>query len=58
MTMALSMKPANPDILTSNGGSSSAKFTLFEAGNSLQRILQVVISAAASWVAARVITHG
>jgi acetate kinase len=34
------MKPANPHILTINGGSSSIKFALFEAGDSLQRILE------------------
>ena len=34
------MKPANPRILTINGGSSSIKFALFEAGNSLRRILE------------------
>ena len=28
------MKPANPRILTINGGSSSIKFALFEAGAS------------------------
>jgi acetate kinase len=33
------MKPANPRILTINGGSSSIKFALFEAGESPQRIL-------------------
>ena len=33
------MKPANPRILTINGGSSSIKFALFEAGDSLRRIL-------------------
>ena len=33
------MKPANPNILTINGGSSSIKFALFESGDSLQRIL-------------------
>ncbi|MHB8970672.1 MAG: acetate/propionate family kinase [Pirellulaceae bacterium] len=33
------MKPANPRVLTINGGSSSIKFALFEAGDSLQRIL-------------------
>ena len=33
------MKPANPRILTINGGSSSIKFALFEAGDSPQRIL-------------------
>jgi acetate kinase len=33
------MKAANPRILTINGGSSSIKFALFEAGESLQRIL-------------------
>ena len=36
------MKPANPRILTINGGSSSIKFALFEAG-SLQRILEGAI---------------
>ncbi len=34
------MKPADPRILTINGGSSSIKFALFEAGDSLQRILE------------------
>jgi acetate kinase len=34
------MKPANPHILTINGGSSSIKFALFEAGASLQRVLE------------------
>jgi acetate kinase len=33
------MKPANPRILTINGGSSSIKFALFEAGESPGRIL-------------------
>jgi len=33
------LKPANPRILTINGGSSSIKFALFEAGASLRRIL-------------------
>jgi acetate kinase len=33
------MKPANPRILTINGGSSSIKFALFEAGDSPRRIL-------------------
>jgi len=33
------MKPASPRILTINGGSSSIKFALFEAGDSLRRIL-------------------
>jgi acetate kinase len=36
----LAMKPANPRILTINGGSSSIKFAVFEAGDSLRRILQ------------------
>jgi acetate kinase len=36
-------KPANPRILTINGGSSSIKFALFEAGDSLRRILQGAI---------------
>jgi acetate kinase len=34
------MKPANPRILTLNGGSSSIKFALFEAAGSLRRILE------------------
>ena len=33
------MEPANPRILTINGGSSSIKFALFEAGDPLKRIL-------------------
>ena len=33
------MKPAHPRILTINGGSSSIKFALFAAGDSLRRIL-------------------
>jgi acetate kinase len=40
MTKASAMKPANPRILTINGGSSSIKFALFETGNPLQRILK------------------
>ena len=43
MTKESSMKPANPRILTINGGSSSIKFALFEAGNSLGRILEGAI---------------
>jgi acetate kinase len=34
------MNPADPRILTINGGSSSIKFALFDAGDSLQRILE------------------
>ncbi|MFO7975646.1 MAG: acetate/propionate family kinase [Candidatus Hydrogenedentota bacterium] len=34
------MKPADPRILTINGGSSSIKFALFEVGDSLRRILE------------------
>jgi acetate kinase len=34
------MKPANPRILTINGGSSSIKFALFDAGNPPRRILE------------------
>ena len=34
------MKPGSPRILTINGGSSSIKLALFEAGDSLQRILE------------------
>ena len=34
------MKPANPRILTINGGSSSIKFALFEVGDSRGRTLE------------------
>ena len=34
------MKAANPRILTINGGSSSIKFALFEAGDPMQRVLE------------------
>ena len=34
------MQPANPHILTINGGSSSIKFALFEAGGTLRRMLE------------------
>ena len=37
MTKQSSMKPPNPRILTINGRSSSIKFALFEAGDSLRR---------------------
>ncbi len=37
------MKPANPLIMTINGGSSSIKFALFEAGDPLRRILEGAI---------------
>jgi acetate kinase len=39
MTRELTVKPANSEILTINGGSSSIKFALFDAGDSLRRIL-------------------
>jgi acetate kinase len=39
MMKGSAMKSANPCILTINGGSSSIKFALFEAGKSLRRIL-------------------
>ena len=35
-----SVKPAKPSVLAINGGSSSIKFALFEAGDSLRRILE------------------
>jgi acetate kinase len=38
-----SMQPANPRILTINGGSSSIKFAVFDAGESLRRILEGAI---------------
>jgi Acetokinase family len=37
------MKPASARILTINGGSSSIRFALFEAGDSLRRILEGAI---------------
>ena len=37
------MKPASPRILTINGGSSSIKFALFEAGDPLRRIIEGAI---------------
>jgi acetate kinase len=40
---SISSKPANSRILTINGGSSSIKFALFGAGESLPRILQGAI---------------
>jgi len=39
MTKESSKKPATPRILTINGGSSSIKFALFDAGDPLRRIL-------------------
>jgi acetate kinase len=49
------MKPASARILTINGGSSSIKFALFEAGDSLRRILAGTIFAAANRTPVRVI---
>ena len=43
MMMRSSMKPASSRVLTINGGSSSIKFALFEAGVSLRRILEGAI---------------
>jgi acetate kinase len=40
MTKLSAMKSAKPRILTINGGSSSIKFALFEAGDPLRRILE------------------
>jgi len=40
MSKKPSMKPASSRILTINGGSSSIKFALFEAGDSVQKILE------------------
>jgi len=40
MTTESFMKSANARILTINGGSSSIKFALFEAGDSLRQILE------------------
>jgi acetate kinase len=43
MTKVPSMKPHKPHVLTINGGSSSIKFAIFEAGGSPQRILEGAI---------------
>jgi acetate kinase len=43
MMKGFHMRPAKPRILTINGGSSSIKFALFEAGRSLRRILDGAI---------------
>ena len=43
MANGSSVEPTNPHILTINGGSSSIKFALFEAGDSLRRILEGTI---------------
>jgi acetate kinase len=43
MTKVPSMKPDKPHVLTINGGSSSIKFAIFEAGGSPQRILEGAI---------------
>ncbi len=40
MTKESSIRPPGPLILTINGGSSSIKFALFGAGDSLRRILE------------------
>ena len=48
------MKTANPRILTINGGSSNIKIALFEAGNSLRRILKGGIEMADHQIAAKV----
>ena len=40
MTKVSAVQPANPRILTVNGGSSSIKFAIFDAGDSLRRILE------------------
>jgi acetate kinase len=43
MTNQSSVKPTHATVLTINGGSSSIKFALFDAGDSLQRILEGAI---------------
>jgi acetate kinase len=48
------MKPANPRILRINGGSSRIRFALFEAGDSLRRILEGGIEMADRQIAAEV----
>ena len=46
MTKESSMKPANPRILTINGGSSSIKFALYQVGEAVERRLYGKIDAA------------
>ena len=48
------MKTSNPRNLTINGGSSSIKFSLFEAGDSLRRILEGWIEMTDRQIAAKV----
>jgi acetate kinase len=48
------MKAASARILTTNGGSSSIKFALFEAGDSLRRILEGGIEMTGHQIAATV----
>ena len=40
MTKRPALDPADPCVLTINGGSSSIKFALFEVGDSRRRILE------------------
>jgi hypothetical protein len=48
------MKPANPRILTINGGlSTSIKIVLFEAGDSLRRNQTIAASALMDWIEER-----
>jgi len=54
MTNQSSAKPAHAGVLTINGGSSSIKFALFEAGESLRRILKRGIKMTERQIAAKV----
>jgi acetate kinase len=54
MTNQSSAKPTHANVLTINGGSSSIKFALFEAGDSLRRILEGGIEMTDRQIAAKI----
>jgi acetate kinase len=54
MTNQSATKPIHATVLTINGGSSSIKFALFEAGDSLRRILKGWIEMTDRQIAAKV----
>jgi len=57
MTEASSKKLAKASVLTINGGSSGIKFALFEAGDSLRRILEGSIERSGLPAAVSVVNH-
>ena len=54
MTNQSSVKPTHATVLTINGGSTSIKFALFEAGDPLRRILKGGIERIDRQIAAKV----